>query len=244
MRPFVQYYDAIYSDKNYRADTDILRGLVTSSARPTILEIGSGTGNQTLLLQEWADVTAVETDTDFVQYLRQKCSAHSSVKVFDVDIGGVPVIAYDGAAAYFHVVNYISTMNGLTHLFSEVAKRLKPSAPFLFDMWHGECVMGDPPRATTRIKQYHNHMGKGQVTQAISPQLDYRARNITLDYKITVEPHGIVFNETIRLHLWQQNEIVNALHHAGFSNVQFHDGRNFANPATSQSWTLWVTAHR
>ncbi|MBY0428468.1 MAG: rRNA adenine N-6-methyltransferase family protein, partial [Alphaproteobacteria bacterium] len=93
MRPFVQYYDAIYSDKNYRADTDILRGLVTSSVRPSILEIGSGTGNQTLLLQEWADVTAVETDTDFAQCLRKKCATHPSIKVFDVDIGGVPIVA-------------------------------------------------------------------------------------------------------------------------------------------------------
>lgn len=242
MRPFVQHYDAIYSDKNYRADTEILRSLVTGAARPSILEIGSGTGNQSLLLNEWADVTAVETDADFAQILRVKTSLHSSIHVYDVDVGGLPHTAHDGAAAYFHVVNYIHHASDLLHLFRQIAKRLKPGAPFLFDMWHGECVLNDPPREATRVKPFDHHAGQGKVTQIIKPQLDSRTHNVTLNYTITVEPEGATFNETIRLHLWQQGEIVDALRQAGFSDISFHDGRDVAKAATPASWALWVVA--
>lgn len=240
MRPFVQHYDTIYSDKNYCADVEILRGLVTAK-HPKLLEIGAGTGNQTLLLGKWADVTAVETDADFAQILRQKTSMHSSIKVFDVDVGGLPAMQCDGAAAYFHVVNYIHDASALLHLFKHIAKRLKQGGIFLFDMWHGECVLNDPPRADTRVKP----LDAGKVTQIIKPQLDAGTRLVTLNYAITVERNGKAatqFNETIRLHLWRQDEIVSLLRLAGFKDVVFHDGRNFAISATAQSWALWVTA--
>ncbi len=242
MRPFVQHYDAIYSDKNYYADTEILRGLVKHQTRPSILEIGSGTGNQTLLLNQWADVTAVETDMDFAQILRTKTSLHSSIKVYDVDVGGLPIAPHDGAAAYFHVINYIHYQSDLVHLFTQIAKRLKPGAPFLFDMWHGECVLNDPPQPTTRVKSFNHDARQGKVTQAIQPQLDSRTRSVTLNYTITVEPDGTAFNETIRLHLWQQDEIVNALRASGFSSMSFYDGRDVAKAATPASWALWVVA--
>jgi SAM-dependent methyltransferase len=245
MRPFVQYYDAIYSDKNYQADTDILRGLVRRSARPNILEIGSGTGNQSALMCQWAKVTAVETDGDFLEVMRSK-KLSSDITLFSGDIGALSAEYFDGAAAYFHVVNYIHQPNALTHLLSEIFKRLKPGAPILFDMWHAECVLHDPPRETTRTKPFDNYLGIGQVTQCITPQLDTINRNVTLNYTITIagsitpEP----FTETIALHLWTQDEIVGALRGCGFTDIRFYDGRSYPAPATAQSWALWVVAKK
>ncbi len=244
MRPFVQYYDAIYSDKNYRADAEILRGLMKGVTQPSVLEIGSGTGNQSLRLCEWAEVTAVETDADFASVMRKKCAAHPAITLFEGDIAQLQAKDFDGAAAYFHVVNYIHDARLLTHLFTEIARRLKQGAALLFDMWHAECVLADPPRDTTRTKEFDNAIGKGQVTQIIKPELDTANRNVTLNYTIAID--GIAgttpFTETIHLHLWEQDEIVNALQNAGFTDVNFFDGRNYPQAATKQSWALWVTA--
>ena len=239
MQPFVRYYDAIYSDKDYRSDCSILRGLVPAPSRPKLLEIGSGTGNQTALLREWADVTAVETDKDFAAMLREKLPAQF---LFERDIGALDQTGFDGAAAYFHVINYIHEASALTHLFAQTAQRLKPGAPFLFDMWHAECVLYEPPRATTRSKDYDNHVGKGRVIQSITPTLDAAQRNVTLHYAIEIDGQGFV--ETIALHLWQRDEIVSALQHAGFTDVAFFDGRAYPQAATKQSWALWVTARK
>lgn len=246
MRPFVQYYDAIYSDKNYRADAEILRGLLKGMAHPSVLEIGSGTGNQSLRLSEWADVTAVETDKDFASVMRKKCSAHPAITLFEGDIAQLPTRNFDAAAAYFHVVNYIHDAAALSHLFTEISKRLKQGAALLFDMWHAECVLADPPKDTTRTKAFDNMVGKGEVTQIIKPELDVAKRNVTLNYTIAID--GIAgatpFTETIHLHLWQQDEIVNALQAAGFTDVNFFDGRSYPQAATQRSWALWVTAHK
>lgn len=246
MRPFVQYYDAIYSDKNYRADAEILRGLTKGVAHPSILEIGSGTGNQSLRLSEWAEVTAVETDTDFSSLMRTKCAAHPAITLFEGDIAQLPTKNFDAAAAYFHVVNYIHDAKALSHLFTEIGKRVKQGAPLLFDMWHAECVLVDPPRDATRTKEFDNAIGKGQVTQIIKPELDTANLNVTLNYTIAID--GIAgatpFTETIHLHLWLQDEIVNALQNAGFTDVNFFDGRTYPQAATKQSWALWVTARK
>jgi SAM-dependent methyltransferase len=249
MRPFVHYYDAIYSDKNYLAETEILHGLVKSPARPAILEIGSGTGNQSTLLSTWADVTAVETDADFASVMRGKCAATKSVTLFEGDIAKLAASGFDGAAAYFHVANYIHDASALAHLLNEMGKRLKSGAPILFDMWHAECVLNDPPGRVERIKQYDNYLGRGRVTQRIDPSMDAAKRNVTLNYTVTIEcsdgkPSPTPFTETIHLHLWRQDEIVTALRNAGFGDAAFYDSKTYPQAATPQSWAVWVVAYK
>lgn len=247
MRPFVQHYDAIYNDKDYRFDTEILRGLVKTLHRPAILEIGSGTGNQSLLLSQWADVTAVETDADFTQIMQRKLSTQS-IELFCGDIGALAKDGFDGAAAYFHVVNYIHEQNALVHLLNEIARRLKPGAVFLFDMWHAECVLHDPPKPVIRAKSFDNHIGKGKVLQHIIPHMDVSARRISLDYNITVEyeqaSSPAPFTERIDLHLWRRDEIVDALAQAGFHDTQFFDARLYPQALSAQSWTACVVAQQ
>lgn len=245
MRPFVQYYDAIYSDKNYTADVEIFRGLVNGT-RPTILEIGSGTGNQSLLMAEWANVTAVETDADFAAVMRKKCTSKKNITLFEGDIGDLSAKDFDGAAAFFNVVNYAPDKTALLHLFKETAQRLKTGAPFLFDMWHAECVLVDPPHETTRIKEFDNALGKGRATQTIYPTLNSEKRDVRLDYDVDVEIEGrtrVHLKEVIEMHLHLQSEVVEALRQAGFADIMFYDVKKYPEPANNESWTMWVTAN-
>jgi SAM-dependent methyltransferase len=248
MRPFAYYYDAIYCDKDYRKDNQILRDLVPISHRPKILEIGSGTGNQTVCLARWADVVAVETDADFASVMRSK-GIPPHVTLFEGDIAGLSDKDFDAAAAFFNVINYIYGRDVLLHFFKAIAARIKQGAILTFDMWQAEAVIQDPPQITTRIKPYNNRLGVGSVTQIIAPHLNVTARDIALVYNITVEPMDghvppAAFSETLHMFLWLKNEVIDVLHEAGFSDVQFADGRNYPSALTPQSWINWVTARK
>ncbi len=248
MRLFVEYYDAIYSDKNYKVDADIMRSLVKTAARPSILEIGSGTGNQSLLLAEWANIAAVEMDKDFANAMRKKCAGNNAITLFEGDISGLDANGFDGAAALFHVLNYVPDHTAMLHLFKETAKRLKSGAPFLFDMWHAECALVDEPYETTRVKVFDNYLGKGKATQTIYPTFNTQTRDIRLDYDIVVELEGraepVHVTETINMHLHLEGEVAGALREAGFSDITFYDVKNYPELANDKSWTMWVVAHR
>lgn len=249
MRPFVQYYDATYSDKDYGKDNEIFRSIVKPAHRPKILEIGSGTGNQTLLIAQWADVVAVEMDTDFSQVMRQKIAAQPAITIFEGDIGKLEDSNFDGAGAFFNVINYIHGRDALLHFFRSIAERLKLGAAMVCDMWHAEAVLLDGPKETTRIKHYDNYLGKGTVTQTIVPTLNEQTRAIALDYNISYESqHGSIipapFVERIDMFLWLEHEMIDVLHEAGFDEIEFYDGRNYPSPMTPESWTLWVVARK
>lgn len=249
MRPFVQYYDATYSDKDYQRDNAIFRGLIHTSHRPKILEIGSGTGNQSLLIADWADVVAVEMDADFSNVMRRKIAGKPSIKLFEGDVGQLQEHEFDGAGAFFNVINYIHGRDALLHFFRAIVQRLKPGAVMAFDMWHGEAVLHDGPTQTTRIKHYDNYLGKGTVTQTIIPTLNTQTRAVSLDYNIAYETSDgstipEPFVERIEMFLWLEHEIKDVLYEAGFATVDFYDGRDYPSPMTPDSWIIWITAKK
>ncbi len=249
MRSFVQYYDATYSDKDYRKDNEIFRGLIKPSTRPKILEVGSGTGNQSLLIAEWADVVAVELDADFSEIMRQKIATNPSIKLFEGDIGNLQEYQFDGAGAFFNVINYIHGRDALAHFFNAICARLKLGAVLAFDMWHAEAVLSDPPAPTTRIKHYDNYLGAGEVTQTIVPTMDNDARMVRLDYNIRIDSSdGSImpapFVETINMFLWLEDEIADILQEAGFGEIAFYDGRDYPEPLRPDSWHSWVISRK
>src|SRR5580658_6850839 len=101
-RRFAEYYDHIFVDKYYDKD---INDFVHLAARPDlanlrVLEIGAGTGNQSLRLSKLcARVTAVETDPDFAAVLEAKIAAVKAVNItlISKSIDHLPNVSFDAA---------------------------------------------------------------------------------------------------------------------------------------------------
>lgn len=245
VRPFARHYDSIYSDKDYQSD---IAALTTMCGRELtacrVIEIGAGTGNHTIRLARLVrKLVSIEIDSDFAAMAQVKIrdSGSTNVDFQTVPIEKVPSFDFDGAAAFFNVLNYIAPQRRQSFV-EALAARLKPGSWFVTDLWNGEMVLRDPPRPETREKKY----GTTGVTQEITPVLDVHAETVRLSYNIKVAQEGSIerFTEELTMHVWRLSELQNMLKRAGFVDVEFRDRRGFPAPADDGSWHVWMRATR
>jgi SAM-dependent methyltransferase len=240
VRPFARYYDAIYSDKDYDRDIEVLALLSngTDLGSSKILEIGAGTGSHTVRLAGLcSQVTALEIDTEFAELARQKTTEHPTVQLLTTPVERLQETSFDGAVAFFNVLNYITPPNMSTFL-AGISTRLKTGGFFITDLWNAEAVLADPPRPEVRKKQ----VGSTAVTQSIAPHLDPGKKTVQLDYDVTISigARQETFSEAIQMHLWDLRELTAMLREAGLTEVTFWDRRQPSRQATSSSWHVWM----
>lgn len=245
-RPFVENYDLIYADKDYDKDIADFASLIAPRALGDLrlVEIGAGTGNQSLrLASRVRELVALEIDGDFATLLRRKAAAANfpNLKVVTSPVSALPSASFDAASAFFHVLNYLGP-DTLPEFLGDVAKCLKPGAPFVTDIWHAEATLADPPRPETRKKGPPDQ----PITISIEPTLDSLHRRVSLRYDIKIANAGQItrYNERLDLHLWTKAELGEAFDRAGFRQLQFWDYRLYPSAATDTSWRLWVRAYR
>lgn len=246
MRPFARHYDAIYADKDYDSDISVLSKLCGSKELSTsrVLEIGTGTASHTVrLASRVKELVSVEIDLDFATLARQKveAAAHANVQLNSRPLDQLADSGFDGAAAFFHVLNYIAPDDRLPFI-KALSARLAPGAWVVTDMWNGDAVMRDPPRCETRDKSF----GTTMIRQKITPTVDAVARVVTLGYEIDVRQGGNIecFTEELKLYIWPLSDVEGMLVEAGFTDIQFWDWRRFPAPAARDSWRVWMRAIR
>jgi predicted O-methyltransferase YrrM len=246
VRPFARHYDSIYADKDYESDIAVLSALCgnKSFSESRVLEIGAGTGSHTVrLASRVKELVSVEIDPDFAKLARQKveAAACANVRLNSAPLEQLASGTFDGAAAFFHVLNYIAPANRLSFL-EALSSRLRPGAWFVTDFWNGDAVMRDPPRRETRNKIH----GTMAIQQTIAPTLDIPSNTVTLAYQLDIRDgdSSESFAEELKLYIWPLGDLEALLAKAGFADMQFWDCRKFPATATSDSWQVWMRAIR
>ncbi|MBN9486383.1 MAG: class I SAM-dependent methyltransferase [Alphaproteobacteria bacterium] len=245
VRPFARHYDSIYSDKDYESDIAALTKMCGEDlAARHVIEIGAGTGNHTVRLARLVrKLVSIEIDADFAEMAQLKVqdAACTNVDFQTVPLEELPPFDFDGAAAFFNVLNYIAPERRQS-LIEALAARLKPGSWFVTDLWNGELVLLDPPRPETREKK----CGMTSVRQEITPVLDALAGTVRLSYNIEVEQKGSIerFTEELTMHVWRLSELTSMMKQAGFSDIEFRDRRDFPAAANEGSWHVWMRATR
>src|SRR5436309_10497304 len=73
-----EFYDAIYSWKDYAAESELARGYIATyqkSSGNTLLELACGTGQHALHLQEHFQVEGLDLDDELLKIARRRCPA-------------------------------------------------------------------------------------------------------------------------------------------------------------------------
>jgi SAM-dependent methyltransferase len=245
VRPFARHYDSIYSDKDYQSDIAVLTTMCADDlAARQIVEIGAGTGNHTVRLARLVrKLVSIEIDPDFAEMAQLKIrdAASTNVVFQAVPLENLPTFDFDGAAAFFNVLNYI-TPERRQSFIEALAARLKSGSWFVTDLWNGELVLRDPPRPETREKKDRTT----SVRQEITPVLDAQAGTVRLSYNIAVAQKGSIerFTEELTMHVWRLRELEYMLKEAGFTDIEFRDRRRFPAAANDGSWHVWMRATR
>ncbi|MBI3418545.1 MAG: methyltransferase domain-containing protein [Proteobacteria bacterium] len=251
MRPFARYYDVIYGDKDYARDIEAFRQIVApvisqDLREGALLEIGAGTGNHTQRLAPLVkQLTAVEIDPDFAKLAREKITAagfsNTEIKTGLLKHASLP--AYHLAAAFFHVVNYMQDEGSFLSFLNALRTQLHKGGVFVFDLWHAEGVLTDPPRRETRQKTLDGF----KIEQQINPAFDPARQTVQLDYAFAVtSPEGktVRFTESLKVRLWKQTALESLFAEAGFAPLGCWDYRGFPDPLSETSLRAWAAFKR
>jgi len=186
---YAAYYDLLYQNKDYIAETHFVHKLLAKHGVPSkgeLLELGCGTGKHAKGFAQLGyrlhgvDLSPAMVDTanarkpdDLVEKL-----SFAVGDVRDVRLGR----KFDAVISLFHVVSYQITNIDLNAMFQTAADHLKPGGLFLFDCWYGPAVLSDKPEV--RIKRMSD--AKIVVLRIAEPVIHSNKNVVDVNYTVQV----------------------------------------------------------
>jgi len=185
---YSQYYDLVYSDKDYYTEVEYINKLIRQN-RPntnTILDMGCGTGKHAeLLCDKGYSVHGIDLSEDMLKVAEGRRVGkeaklnftHSSIKELELEK------KFDVVVSLFHVMSYQNSNDELIKAFEVAKSHLTNDGIFIFDFWYGPAVLTDLP--VNRVKRLEDT--KIKIVRISEPTLHVQENIVDVDYNIFIE---------------------------------------------------------
>jgi ubiquinone/menaquinone biosynthesis C-methylase UbiE len=208
-----ELYDAIYSFKDYAAETAQVAALVRAihPAARHILDVACGTGEHArhLAVSHRFDVDGLDLDAGLLRVARVK---HPSGNFFEADMSDFALAQrYDAVLCLFSSIAYLVTLERTRRALECFRRHLGPDGVLLVEPWFPPGGLQDG-----RIfRQTGTHLGRA-VERVSRNEIDGRISRLWFDYRIDT-PDGIRHaSEVHELGLFTTDEMATAFKDAGF----------------------------
>jgi SAM-dependent methyltransferase len=232
---YSNYYDLLYSDKNYAAETDYIHALLNRFELKgnELLELGSGTGKHgCLLVKHGYNVIGIERSAEMVARAKPSSGFSSS----QGDIRTVKLNRkFDAVLALFHVLGYQVSNDDIQSVFKRSAEHLRPGGLFVFDTWYSPAVYAQLPEV--RIKRMEDR--DWSITRIAEPEIYSNENRIDVRYTIHTKDRQSgacqEFFETHPVRHFSQPELDLLAMDAGFERIAAEEFLTGALPST-ETW--------
>lgn len=200
---YSRYYDLLYRDKDYAAETHYVAGLLRkhAPAAKTILEIGSGTGAHAAQLARLGyEVTGVDMSEGMLESAeaRRRELPHDLASRLSFALGDARSIRigrrFDAVISLFHVMSYQTSNEDLAAAFATARDHLAPGGVFLFDCWYGPAVLRQWPAVT--VKELSDDAT--EVKRVAEPVIHAAANVVEVNYTVTVTDRITGASDTLK----------------------------------------------
>jgi len=196
---YAQYYDLLYSTKNYEAEVNYVDSLIEKYCPQvnTILDLGCGTGSHDFYLaKKGYTVEGVDVSKTMVKLAQEK-KEKEGIENISFQCGDITSLKmgkeFDTVISLFHVMNYLKENSLMQAGFSNATKHLKKGGLFIFDCWYGPAVLSDHPKSG--VKRLENE--KIKVTRIVEPLLHPNRNVVDVNYEIVIKEKATSKVETI-----------------------------------------------
>jgi SAM-dependent methyltransferase len=184
---YASAYDALYGDKDYEAECDVLEkifGEYADGAVGSVLDLGCGTGSHARLLSKRGyEVTGVDASREMLARAEEEsdrvCGLSPTFLHGDVRTLGLGK-QFDAVLMLFAVLGYQTANRDVRATLAACRQHLRPGGVLVLDVWYGPAVLATGP--TERVKVVGE--GEGRVLRAASAVLDTRHHLCRVDYRI------------------------------------------------------------
>lgn len=211
---YASFYDALYSEKDYEAECDLIEEIVHRYGEGgvnTILDLGCGTGGHSIpLSQRGYIVTGVDRSEPMLAQARLKSDPSHLLDFIRGDVRAVQLERrFDVVLMMFAVLGYQTNDDDLRKALDTVASHLKSGGLFIGDVWYGPAVVETQPSNRSKTVETNN----GTLTRVATPTLDSVYNICTVDYQLKLaggtetweEQHSMryFFSEKLERHFEQ-----------------------------------------
>ena len=188
---YADYYDLLYKDKDYAAETNYIEQLIQKYLpdAKSILDMGCGTGaHDFFLVEKGYHVTGIDNSEMNIGKARSKLLAFnlkaSNLNFEKVDIRNIRLNqTFDVVISLFHVMSYQNTNNDLKAAFTTAKLHLKQGGLFIFDCWYGPAVLTDRP--SVRVKTVED--AKKSVIRIAEPEMIANENIVNVNYHVIIK---------------------------------------------------------
>jgi SAM-dependent methyltransferase len=193
---YARYYDLLYRDKDYTAETDWIAGLIRRHAphAKTILEIGSGTGlHASLLADRGFSVTGIDMSQGMRRSLDPDVGARLSFVQGDARTFRL-ARKFDAVISLFHVMSYQTSNADLAAAFTSAREHVAEGGVFIFDCWYGPAVLKQWPSVTTKELSDEATL----VRRVAEPVIHATTNTVDVNYTVTVTDKSTGTSEVLK----------------------------------------------
>jgi len=245
---YSEIYDAIYHDKDYAAECDLVeRVLSARAAGPVrrILDLGCGTGRHAeLLVERGYEVVGVDRSPHMIAQARTRAEKRPKGNRPDYHVADVRSFRieqrFDAAIMMFAVLCYQLEDADVSAALQTARMHLRDEGLLLFDCWYGPAVLRQRPASRTKAAPTAN----GRVVRASKSELDETRRRISVHFHVDRIMAGEErqTDETHAMRYFFASEIEGFLGAAGFSLVRIGAMPDFDKDPDETTWNVLVAA--
>lgn len=246
-RKYAEYYDVIYSDKDYQGEVDFIEEIFRKfSLRPvkTVLDGGCGTGGHDIPLAERGyEVTGIDISEVMLTSAREKAKrANLSLALEVMDLCRFDLKQkFDAALCMFAVMGYITQTGDLLQALRNMRRHLEKGSLFIFDCWNGLAVLRTLPSVRVKIMESESK----RVIRVVHPELDSFNHLCKNYYHLFILDGNTVIEEIKETHIMRYffpQEIAHYLEETGFELLQISPFLDLDGKADENVWNIAVIA--
>jgi SAM-dependent methyltransferase len=241
---YADAYDAVYGDKDYEAEVDLLERLFARhGVGPvrSVLDLGCGTGNHAIpLARRGYAVLGVDRSEAMLAHARGR----GEVEFVQGDLRHVDLgRTFDAALMMFAVLGYQLANADVLAALGTARRHLAPGGLLVFDVWYGPAVLAERPAPRLKVVDLAN----GQLLRVAEGTLDVRHQTCAVRYRVWRLEEGRVAAETREQHTVRYFfplELELLLQTAGFELARLGAFPDVDREPDESTWNVGVVARR
>ena len=244
---YAEFYDALYRDKDYPAECDLLESFFAKGGgNPVheVLDLGCGTGGHALLLaQRGYAVTGIDRSEEMLDRAKEKARERGVSVVFQqhdlltLQMGHT----FDAVIAMFAAMGYQTSNEDVLAAFRTARQHLRAGGLFVFDAWFGPAVLAQLPSERMKVVEADGY----RIIRFATPRLDIMTNTVEVKYSLTVLRSGRVLEEMEETHTMRfffPQEVMNFLEMSGMHLLSMSPFMDSDQELTTEHWNFCVVA--
>lgn len=236
---YADVYDALYADKDYAGECDLIEAIFAGRAAGvrSVLDLGCGTGRHAnLLAQRGYDVLGVDRSPHMIERARSAGDAATyavaDLRTFRTDR------RFDAALMMFAVLGYQLEDADVLAALRTARVHLVDAGLLLFDCWYGPAVMHQRP--SDRVKTVET--SDGPVRREARSTLDVSRRRIRIAFDVERGVAGTAgrSRETHEVRFFFAEDIERFLSATGFELLRIGVMPEFGRDPDESTWNVLV----